>query len=160
MHNEITHLVEKFETGKITRRQLVARLGTLVAVLSGAGKVLGQEKPPSTFEAVGLNHIALRVPDVPRSRDFYRKHLGLTIARDGGENNCFLNCGDNFVALFRGDEPRMDHYCYSVKNYDVRMAEEKLRAEGLEPDVQGQRIYFRDPDGLRVQLASENHRPE
>ena len=54
----------------------------------------------------------------------------------------------------------MDHYCYSVKDYDVRDAERKLKAAGIEPRVRGgNRIYFEDPDGLTVQLAAETHLP-
>ena len=161
MESEVARLVEQFEFGQISRRQLVAGLGSLVAVVSGARRTLATDEQASTFQGVGLNHIALRVTDVPRSRDFYIKHLGLTVARDGGQNNCFLNCGKNFVALFRGDEPRMDHYCYSIKDYDVNKAEAKLKDEGFDPRVQRRagRIYFRDPDGLTVQLASSSHRP-
>ncbi len=161
MQHLINDLVGQFESGQINRRQLAAGLGTLVAVLGGRRLAMGQEENDSTFEAVGLNHIALRVTDVLRSREFYKKHLGMTVRRDGGERNCFLTCGNDFVALFRGDEPRMDHYCYSIKNYDVNRAEEKLKAEGIEPEVvrDAGRIYFPDPDGLKVQLAADNHRP-
>ncbi len=160
MKSEITKLVGQFESGRINRRQLVAGLGSLVAVLSTNNQVHAAESE-STFEAVELNHIALRVTDVLRSREFYKKHLGLTVARDGGERNCFLNCGNNFVALFRSDEPRMDHYCYAIKDYDVNKAEEKLNEHNLEPRVvrDAGRIYFKDPDGLTVQLASSTHRP-
>ena len=160
MKNEITKLVGQFESGRINRRQLVAGLGSLVAVLSTNNRALAAESE-STFEAVELNHIALRVTDVLRSREFYKKHLGLTVARDGGERNCFLNCGKNFVALFRNDEPQMDHYCYAIKDYDVNKAEEKLNEHNLEPRVvrDAGRIYFKDPDGLTVQLASSTHRP-
>ncbi len=164
MENEITRLVEHYETGRMTRRQLVSRLGSLVAVLSGAGTVLGADESAqkkengSTFKGVELNHIALRVTDVPRSRDFYVKHLDLKVQREG-RNNCFLGCGQNFVALFKGDKAEMDHYCYSIEDYDVNVAEKKLKAEGFDPRVRGGRIYFKDPDGLTVQLASKTHRP-
>ena len=111
MDNYITQLVDSYESGSMTRRQLVARLGSMVAGLSGAGGILHtqsvranyQEGGGSTFEGTEQNHIALRVTDIARSRDFYIKHLGLTVARQG-ENNCFLTCGKNFVALFRSDE--------------------------------------------------------
>ena len=158
MHNEITNLVEQFESGRISRRQFVAGVGTLVAALS-AGKQASAQEPASTFQAVGLNHIALRVSNVATSREFYKRHLGLTVARDGGDRNCFLNCGKNFVALFRNDEPQMDHYCYSVENYDVNDAERKLKEHDLEPRVvrDAGRIYFKDPDGLTVQLAAPDH---
>ncbi len=166
MEQAISQLVHEYETGKVTRRQLLSGLGALAAFLGGAGRIfetppaLGAEgKAASTFEATELNHIALRTTDVARSRDWYVKHLGLKISRQG-DNNCFLTCGNNFLALFRGEEAKMDHYCYSVKGYDVRDAERKLKAEGIEPTVRGgNRIYFEDPDGLTVQLAAETHLP-
>ena len=161
MENIIAHLVQQFETGRIDRRELVAGLGTLVAALSTNRSVQAQEQKTNTFQAVGLNHIALRVTDVLRSREFYKQHLGLKVVRDGGERNCFMTCGKNFVALFQGDKPQMDHYCYSVENYNVKTAEEKLKEQGFKPRVvrDAGRIYFPDPDGLTVQLAAADHRP-
>ena len=164
MENEIGRLVADFETGQMTRRQLVVRLGALMALFGGwnsnaISAESTQEKTTSTFEAMELNHIALRVTDIPRSRDFYIKHLGLSVAREGA-NNCFLTCGDNFVALFRGSNPGLDHYCYAVKDYDVNTSEQKLKAEGLTSvRRQGRRIYFEDPDGLTVQLSAKTHVP-
>ena len=159
MEQEISRVLGDYESGRMTRRQLVACLGSL-AVLGAAGRVASAGEASSTFEGVGLNHIALRVTDVKRSRDFYVKHLGLTVNRQS-ESSCFLNCGENFVALFRGDRGEMDHYCYSVKNFDVKLAEDKLRAAGFQPEVpRGTgRIYFPDPDGLTVQLSARSHRP-
>jgi hypothetical protein len=72
-----------------------------------------------------------------------------------------MTCGDHFVALFRSDKPRMDHFCFSIKNYDQQAAAKKLKAHNIEPDTpQGtNRIYFDDPDGIKVQLAAAEHRP-
>ena len=167
MESEIGRMVDEYERGRLTRRQLVAGLGSLAAVVGGVGRLLGparaaaqESAAASTFQATELNHIALRVPDIARSRDFYIKHLGLTVSRQG-DDNCFLTCGNNFVALFRGEEPGLAHYCYSVKDFDVDVAEERLRAEGFESSIrrEGNRIYFDDPDGLQVQLAATEHMP-
>ena len=94
----------------MTRPELVGKLGALFALAGGAGRVINAQNNPntaessSTFEAAELNHVALRVKDVPRSRDFYMKHLGLKLSREGG-NNAFLTCGKNFVAPFLGIAP-------------------------------------------------------
>ena len=159
MEKQISTMVAQYEAGKISRRQLVAGMGSLVAVLGttswlAAGEQQKQAEP--TFKTTGLNHIALQVTNVPRSRDFYVKHLGLSVSRDGGERNCFLDCGKHFLALFRSNEAQMDHYCYSIDDYDVDACEAKLKAQGLEPRVvrPDGRIYFKDPDGLTVQLAN------
>jgi catechol 2,3-dioxygenase-like lactoylglutathione lyase family enzyme len=156
MEREVSRVLEDYETGRITRRQVVARLAFLGAALGGGAPATAWEKP--TFDAVGLNHIALRVTDVERSRDFYQKHLGLSVASESLPGNCFLQCGPQFVALFRAARAEMDHYCYSVPGYDQQDSARKLRAQGIEPRLAGTRIYFSDPDGLEVQLADPRHR--
>ena len=156
MRDRIEGILEALESGRVNRRQAASALAGLVGALAGLG-TSARAAPSSTCQATGLNHIALGVPDIPRSRDFYIQHLGLTVQRDSA-SSCFLNCGDHFVALFRSSDPKMDHYCYAIEGYDVDDAAEKLRAEGLSPRISGQRIYFDDPDGLEVQLAAEGHR--
>ena len=158
MASNIEQLIDGFAAGRVTRRELIAGVSGLVAAaaMGGSRAAHAQESAP-TFQAAGLNHIALRVTNVPRARDFYIKHLGMTVTSDS-PSSCFLSFDGGFLALFRGDEARMDHYCYSVPGYDVNAAAEKLRAEGIEPDIQGQRIYFPDSEGLTVQLAAPDHR--
>jgi len=99
------------------------------------------------------NHIALTVTDLERSRDFYVRTLGMTVSRSSS-TSCFLDFGADFLALFRGNRPEMHPYCYSIRDYSVDSAAQKLRSLGIEPRTEGNRIYFPDPDGLRVQLAS------
>lgn len=154
MESAISRLIEDFETGKLTRRQLVARLAGLAAIGAAMSEPAAAETAPATFQALGLNHIALSATDVERSRDFYVQHLGLQVTSERLPYNCFLSCGPDFVALFRADRGALHHYCYSIPDYDQQDAAERLRAVGLEPSLQGNRIYFPDPDGLTVQLAS------
>ena len=100
MESQISNMVESYEHGRMNRRQLIVRLGALFATASVASsQVVQTAAGTSTFKAVGLNHIALRVTDVERSRDFYVKHLGLEVSRESLPGNCFMNVGDNFVAL-------------------------------------------------------------
>lgn len=154
MERQVDDLLTAFESGTLSRRQLIAGL-TALATGVGAGKAGAQQ---STFRATGLNHIALRVTDVARSRDFYVEHLGLEVTSES-PSNCFLDCGDQFVALFRSPSAGLAHYCYSIPDYDQQDAARRLREVGLAPRLQGGRIYFDDPDGLEVQLASERHGP-
>ena len=162
MEPEVARLVKQFEAGTISRRDLIVQLTTVTTAMAGI-MASAQETPSadSTFKATSLNHIALSVTDVDRSRDFYAKHLGLKVSRESPGSNCFMNFGDNFLALFRAEAAGMNHYCYSVKGYKVRDAVEKLKGEGLKPRNPGGsgRVYFDDPDGLEVQLAAESHAP-
>jgi catechol 2,3-dioxygenase-like lactoylglutathione lyase family enzyme len=148
-------LVEQFERGLLSRRQLATRLLGLGATLAvTANDARADQDRKDTFQATGLDHVALDVREVARSRDFYVKYLGLGVVRDGGEENCFLGTGgDFFLTLFRGDRPGLNHYCYAVKGYDPDRAEEKLKAAGLKPRREGNRVYYHDPDGIQVQVA-------
>jgi catechol 2,3-dioxygenase-like lactoylglutathione lyase family enzyme len=156
MHTAIAErLVEQFERGLLSRRQLASRLIGLGAALAATSNAAGAgQDRRGTFQATGLDHVALDVRDVPRARDFYVKHLGLEVTRDGGQDNCFLGSGgDFFLTLFRADRPGLNHYCYAIKGYDPDRAEEALKAAGLTPRREGNRVYFQDADGIRVQVA-------
>ena len=97
------------------------------------------------------------VTDISRSRDFYQQHFGLETMSES-PSSCFLRCGKNFVALFRDTKPAMDHYCYAIERYEPADAVKRLKAAGLAPDRRGNRVYFKDPDGLEVQVAAPNRR--
>jgi len=118
-----------------------------------------REAPASSiFRGTGVNHVALRVSDVDRSRDFYQSLFGLPVVRQS-QNNCFLGIGENFLALFRGERPGMDHFCISIEGYEPAAAAGALSKEGLKPRREGERLYFQDPNGLTIQLASATHQP-
>lgn len=154
MQHEIEGLVDDFAGGRLSRRNLVRHL-VAFAALVGAGGAAGRagaaESPP-TFEAKGIDHVALRVTDVARSRDFYREHLGLQ-PTSCSASQCFLDCGPDFLALFRGETPGLDHYSFAIDGYDPGRAVDTLRAAGLSPDRRGNRVYFPDPDGIEVQVS-------
>ena len=156
MHIAITRMIDDFERGCVSRRQLILGLTALVggAPLAARSVAAATDKP--TFEATELNHIALAVTDVAHSRDFYQKHLGLTPMSGCDESRCFLRCGRHFVALFKAREGAMHHYCYTIEGYDPSAAVKTLKAAGLKPDRRSDRVYFDDPDGLEVQVAASN----
>lgn len=164
MNSELgTKLLADYEMGTISRRQLISRLmglGAALATLETGSCAQETSTEPETavqrptFQARGLDHIALDVTDVPRSRDFYMKHLGLRVIR-GDERAMFLGADrDFFLTLFRAETPALNHYCYGIEHYDPDAAVAALRAAGIEPRQTGGRVYFPDPDGLTVQIAS------
>ena len=154
MEREIGQLLQGFESGRLSRRELIGALTAMAAGSTVLAKAARQDAP--MFQAVGLNHIALSVTDLARSRDFYVQHLGLRVTRDSA-SSCFLDCGEEFVALFRQSEQGLNHYCYAIQDFDVRECARKLEAAGIQPRISGNRIYFDDPDGSEVQLAARGH---
>ena len=120
--------------------------------------VLRAAPETSTFKGTGINHIALRVTDIGRSRDFYQEHFGVPVLHESA-SNCFLGLGKNFLALFKADRPGMDHYCYSIADYDPEAVMAKLQPLNLNARRHGARVYFDAPDGITIQVASEDHHP-
>ena len=157
MISEIDNMVEDFEHGRISRRQLVAGLVASAAAMSGlpvlGGARADAQEAGGTFEAKGIDHVALRVTDVARSRDFYVRHLGLEVSRDNSPSSCFLDCGPDFLALFRSSGPGLDHLSFGIEDYSAGRAVDRLAAAGLRPTRAGNRVYFDDPDGIQLQVS-------
>lgn len=159
MYQAADRLVQAVEEGKLNRREAVSRLvAVAAAVFAGGADLAGPDTTTAAspvFQSVGLNHVALRVTDIRRSREFYESHLGLKVLQESS-HNCFMGAGkNNFVAMFRAKEPGMDHYCYTINNYRPAEVVQKLERAGLKPERHQDRVYFDDPDGIQVQLASE-----
>ncbi len=152
MYKPISHLLTRYEQGQLTRRDLIYGLVALVAAPQASAQ------SGSSFKGAEMNHIAINVPDVQSSRDFYQELLDLPLL-DESPNSCFLGLGDgNFLSIFRGS-PGLNHYCMGIEDYEVGRVTEELRRLGLNPRQPAGtgRVYFDDPDGIEVQLAAAGH---
>lgn len=155
MRTIISEMLQSYERGRLSRRDLI---GGLAAIATGAQAASAASE--SSFQGVEVNHVALQVTDVKRSRDFYQRHLGLPVVRES-ERNCFLGLGKNFLALFENTDPGMNHFCIAIEDYEVRKVTAELKRLELKPRQPGgsNRVYFDDPDGIEVQLAGVDHQP-
>ena len=157
MKSDVTTMVDQFVAGRLTRRELVRRLTAMVAAAAAGSSGLARaEQGSSTFQALGLNHLALRVTDLDRSQAFYEQHLGMTRIPSVAASPRLMACGPHVLNLFSAAAPQMDHVCFTVPDYDPNVAADRLRAQGLVPEVEGDRVHFRDPDGYRLQVGGPN----
>ena len=91
MESVIARLLSDFESGKLSRRQLVQTLA-LVAVGSPVASAVAQSvatqatsKPAAApFKTVWLDHISYAVSDYKKSVDFYSGLMGWTVKEDDG----------------------------------------------------------------------------
>jgi catechol 2,3-dioxygenase-like lactoylglutathione lyase family enzyme len=129
------------------------------------------ERPASA--ARGIHHTALISSDVRRTVEFYQGVLGFPLTdmfenRDyPGSTHFFFDVGNgNAIAFF--DLPGLDlgpyaevlgglHHCaISMTPQDWSAAKERLDAAGVHYEhVSGTSLYFRDPDGARLELISD-----
>ncbi|GGM41147.1 VOC family protein [Dactylosporangium sucinum] len=129
------------------------------------------ERPAST--ARGLHHTALLSGDVERTVRFYQDVLGFPLTelienRDyAGSSHFFFDIGNgNLLAFF--DFPGLDvgpyaevlgglhHVAISVDPQRWHELVGRLGAAGVEYVVHsGVSVYFRDPDGARLELIAD-----
>jgi len=113
------------------------------------------------IEASGLDHVVLHVDDVERSKTFYTEILGMTAYRED-EGQVFLHAGQQGLALFKkpGDAPviagqDLNHLALNVARGTYETLKAELEGRGVAVSGrpgQDRCIYFRDPDGHRLQL--------
>lgn len=128
-------------------------------------------RPPTT--ARGVHHIALLSSDVERTIQFYQGLLEFPLTeifenRDyAGSNHFFFDIGaGNLLAFF--DMPGLDlgpyaevlgglhHLCISVEPDRWEYLRGKLDAAGVDYLLESKvSIYFRDPDGARLELLAD-----
>lgn len=149
-------VLARLEAGSLNRREALLQITSLALAIGGiSDQATAQSSDSPTFRTIGLNHLALRVTDVAATRDFYQKHLGLSIVRDNSPHNCFMASGDNYIGLFQSTNPQMDHYCYTIEDYHPEAVIEKLKFLGIDSRREENRVYFRDPSGLKLQLSGK-----
>src|SRR5262249_31587374 len=77
MEKIIDRLVKDFETGKLSRRQLIQSLTVAASAAAGAA---APSPDPAPFKAVTVNHISYQVADYKKTRDFYAGLLGMDVS--------------------------------------------------------------------------------
>jgi catechol 2,3-dioxygenase-like lactoylglutathione lyase family enzyme len=168
MTADIEMMVNEFEAGRMSRRQLVGQLTALLTMAANAAGTTHAQPTDSapTLEAIALHHIALGVTDLDRSQKFYEQHLGQKVLAVPGAPPFmrFLTCQSlqgcwpktHLLNLWKADKPELHHFCFTVSKYDQKTAFEKLHAQNLSPEQRGNSAYFRDPDGYVIQVGDRD----
>ena len=112
MESVIARLLSDFESGRLSRRQLVQMLA-LVAVGSPVASALAQSgalrpavsSPPSPFKTVCLDHISYAVSDYKKSADFYSGLMGWTMKEDDGRQALMDINGIGSIIIRNGRRP-------------------------------------------------------
>lgn len=159
MVNELEAMLNRYEAGHMSRREVLA---TLVAM------TLPSSPPSQPAPLIGsvtqLNHATIFVHDVARSQEFYQKLFGMPVLTKQGVG-VNLRAGAGFVGLYpAGDRvaPRIDHICLSIDRFDAKSVLPKLQALKLDAEIvqrgDTEELYFDDPDGIGVQIQDTGYR--
>jgi catechol 2,3-dioxygenase-like lactoylglutathione lyase family enzyme len=155
----IAGLLEQFEGGKMTRRQLIQSLA-LAAAAAPAAAAGAQEAAPKTsaippagapapWKTVWLDHISYAVSDYRKSTAFYRDLMGWQVKSEAN-NQCTLKIGDIGEIIIRNRrEPAantqpgqpgrppvtgvINHISYGIQPWDTDKVKAELERRGLNP---------------------------
>ena len=151
MSHVVESLLTHYETGRLSRRELVA-------LLAAAAVAPPLEAQPAALKAATLNHASLIVSDLDRSVTFYQRAFGLPVksTQQGGVN---LAVGDAFLGVYQGGQnavPHINHICFGIRDFDPAATVAALEAQGLPAESRTRdgvtQVYTADPDNLRIQL--------
>ncbi len=149
----VSELVERYERGGLSRRELIQGLTLLVA--SGSASA-ATETPADAMTPNGIDHVSIRVSDLARSAAFYNSLFGLRPLSEDKPHN-ILRLGDKRVIVsLRQDAPHgtIDHFGVGVQDFDKPKITRLLQQRGLTPQEDWEYgFYVRDPDGVPVQFV-------
>jgi catechol 2,3-dioxygenase-like lactoylglutathione lyase family enzyme len=153
MSQAVESLLTHYESGRLSRRDVVALLAALAAAPG-----IGAAQPAAALRAATLNHASLIVSNLDRSVAFYQRVFGLPVksTQQGGVN---LAVGDAFLGVYQGGPdamPHINHVCFGLRSFDPEATVAALEAQGLPAESRTRdgvtQVYTADPDNLRVQL--------
>ncbi|HMA02551.1 MAG TPA: hypothetical protein VKP02_09290, partial [Gemmatimonadaceae bacterium] len=76
-----------------------------------------------------------------------------------------LAVGSGFIGLYPADtgvDPRIDHVCLGVDDFNADVVKHKLAAESVEATIRmrgdTKELYLADPNGIRIQVQDTRYR--
>ncbi len=155
-------LLQQYESGRLTRRDLLGALALLVAA-PGAAAQAAQTSPIGAVKS--MNHVSVFVPNVQKSVDFYQGVFGLPLLtrQDPGIN---LSTGAGFLGIYPAQAGAttgsINHVCFGMENFDADAVLTALAGKGIKASIRlrgnTKELYFTDPDGIRVQLQDVKYK--
>jgi catechol 2,3-dioxygenase-like lactoylglutathione lyase family enzyme len=166
MESVIARLLSDFESGKLSRRQLVQTLA-MVAVGSPVASALAQaesrEPRAAPFKTVWLDHISYAVSDYKKSVDFYSGLMGWKVKEDDGRQALLDLNGIGSILIRNARRPDaapaatppaardttgrparppvtgvINHIAFGVEPWDTDAVKAELERRGLTPRIDNQ----------------------
>lgn len=148
----ISHLIDRFERGTVTRRELVQSL----AMLSAGGALCEAQPRPAATQGTRIDHVSIQVRDLPRSVSFYQEIFGLSVVSEGKPNEIVrLGVERSVIVSLHHKNPTgiVDHFAIGVRNFSKDTVATTLKERGAEPsDNLDAGFHIVDPEGISVQI--------
>jgi catechol 2,3-dioxygenase-like lactoylglutathione lyase family enzyme len=133
------------------RRELLGILGASAFALRRAAAA------DAALHFTALDHVEFLVSDVEKSAAFYARVFGNTVLKNNKTTRRYVKLGPSYIAMDKG-QVRVDHFCAGIPKFDVASVHAYLDAKGIpyRDFPSGKDLAVADPDGTRLQLATDN----
>lgn len=137
-----------------SRRELLALLasGALVARRGTADA--------SSLHFAALDHVGITVADAQKSTAFYTRLFGANVYKNNQTPRRYLKLGPCYMAIAppgQGSQGyRVDHICPGVEGFQNAEVERSLEGRGVGFRKTDLGPFVADPDGIQIQLWTEN----
>lgn len=173
MESVIDGLLKDFESGKMTRRQLVRSLAVAAFAAASPASAAAQAAPgippargPAPWKTVWLDHISYGVSDYRKSTAFYRDLMGWEVKTDDGRSQCSMTIGNVGGIIIRNNRRTpgvIDHVSWGIEPWNTEAVRAELARRGLKPrpDMVGENFksfHVKDPDGWDLQISNQSSR--
>ncbi len=126
-----------------------------------------------TFHVERIDHVVLRVRDLPAMVKFYEQALGFRVERTLERLSLVqMRAGASMLDLVQGERPQsggnMDHLCFRIEPFDRQAIESRLSPLGVAisetldrygAEGTGSSVYFNDPEGNQIELKGPSKMP-
>lgn len=126
-----------------------------------------------TFHVERIDHVVLRVRDLPAMVKFYEQALGFKVERTLERLSLVqMRAGASMLDLVQGERPQsggnMDHLCFRIEPFDRTAIERRLSPLGIAigetfqrygAEGTGSSVYFNDPEGNQIELKGPSKMP-
>jgi catechol 2,3-dioxygenase-like lactoylglutathione lyase family enzyme len=152
MESIIRRLVNGFDAGTLSRRELMAGL-TALAAAGGAAPAAAQSTP---FKSTRIDHISRQVTDLARAIEFYGRVFGLEVLNEDKQNK-IARLGVTSIIVSLHEKPPVgivDHFAIAIEDFAKDAVTAELAKQGLATEENLDYGFFvRDPEGFPVQIV-------
>src|SRR5581483_8526517 len=138
----------------IGRRAIFGLLGAGAWAVRNAGAA-----SDAGLQFSALDHIEISVPDAAQSAAFYERVFGGSRWKNQQTPKRYVKLGPCYIAIDqKADAARVDHFSAGISDYNIANLHRYLEGRGIayRDFPSGRDLNVTDPDGIRVQLSSEN----
>lgn len=105
-----------------------------------------------------LDHVETAVPDAARSAAFYARVFGGPLWKNKQTPRRYVKLGPCYIAVDQKPQAAFDHFSAGIADYQIAALHSYLEQRGIayRDFPSGRDLNVSDPDGIRVQLSSDN----